>query len=95
MPLRMCEKCSNPKPLAQYAGQTIKVEGEKHEKMKAMEAKKVYVQDGGGWRRSDSTISITRCRETMATKRTVTRTISTNGTVVGLNKRRGTTIRFA
>ena len=41
---------TNPKPLAQYAGQTIKVEGEKHEKMKAIDAKKVYVQDGRGWK---------------------------------------------
>ena len=42
---------TNPKPLAAYAGQTIKVEGETHDKMKAIDAKKVYVQDGsGGWK---------------------------------------------
>jgi hypothetical protein len=42
---------TNPKPLAQYAGQTIKVEGEQHTNMHAIDAKKVFVQDGsGGWK---------------------------------------------
>ena len=49
-PTDMLFLLTNPKPLAQYAGQTIKVEGEKHEKMKAIDAKKVYVQDGSGWK---------------------------------------------
>ncbi|HEX8339978.1 MAG TPA: hypothetical protein VF624_03625 [Tepidisphaeraceae bacterium] len=42
---------ANPKPLAQYAGKTIKIEGESHPGMRAIDPKKVHVQDGsGGWK---------------------------------------------
>ena len=39
---------TNPKPLAQYAGQTIKVEGVKHEDMQAIDVKKVSVKQADG-----------------------------------------------
>jgi hypothetical protein len=41
---------TNPVPLAPYAGQTIKVEGEAHEKMRAIDVKRLYVKEGADWK---------------------------------------------
>ena len=41
---------TNPKPFAQYAGKTIKVEGEQHGHMHAIDPKKLFVKDGSGWK---------------------------------------------
>ena len=41
---------TNPVPLAPHAAKTIKVEGMSHPNMKAIDVKKLYVQDGNQWR---------------------------------------------
>ena len=41
---------TNPAPLAQYAAQTIRVEGKAHPDMHAFDAKKVFVKDGQNWK---------------------------------------------
>ena len=41
---------TNPQPLAQYAGQTIKVEGTAYEEKHAIDVKKLSVKDGANWK---------------------------------------------
>ena len=41
---------TNPKVLAPYAAQTIKVEGETHADLHAIDVKKLYVKDGSNWK---------------------------------------------
>ena len=41
---------TNPTVLAQYAGQTIKVEGVSHAEMHAIDVKKLSVKQGNGWK---------------------------------------------
>ena len=41
---------TNPAQLAQYAAQTIRVEGKAHPDMHAFDAKKVFVKDGENWK---------------------------------------------
>ena len=41
---------TNPTVLAQYAGQTIKVEGVSHADMHAIDVKKLSVKQGNGWK---------------------------------------------
>jgi hypothetical protein len=42
---------TNPRPLAQYASKTIKVEGTSHPDMKALDVKKLFVKDdAGNWK---------------------------------------------
>ena len=41
---------TNPTVLAQYAGQTIKVEGTPHAKMHSFDVKKLYVKQGNNWK---------------------------------------------
>lgn len=41
---------TNPAPLAQYASQTIRVEGKAHPDMHAFDVKKAFVKDGENWK---------------------------------------------
>lgn len=41
---------TNPRVLAPYAAQTIKVEGTVHADMHAIDVKKLYVKDGNNWK---------------------------------------------
>src|SRR5262249_5346586 len=41
---------TNPVPLAPYVGQTIKVEGKEFDHVHALDAQKVFVQQGTGWK---------------------------------------------
>src|SRR5439155_2234147 len=41
---------TNPQPLAQYAAQTIKVEGTQYEHNHAIDVKKLYVKEGDSWK---------------------------------------------
>ena len=41
---------TNPVPLAPHAAKTIKVEGTSHANMKAIDVKKIYVQEGSQWK---------------------------------------------
>lgn len=41
---------TNPQPFAQYASQTIKVEGTAYEHRHAIDVKKAYVKDGENWK---------------------------------------------
>ncbi len=41
---------TNPRPLAPHVSKTIKVEGKQHASLHALDAQKVFVQDGKGWK---------------------------------------------
>src|SRR5215212_3793108 len=41
---------TNPQPLAQYAGQAIKVDGKAYEEKHAIDVKHLYVKQGSDWK---------------------------------------------
>jgi hypothetical protein len=40
---------TNPKPLAQYAAHTVRIEGTVHDEMHAIDVSKIWVKDGDKW----------------------------------------------
>ena len=49
-PKAMLFLLTNPVPLAPHAAKTIKVEGTQHDGMHAIDAQKVWVQEGTDWK---------------------------------------------